>query len=163
MCHGSGEKMCKPWVAHSIRAVVRISEGPGLESRSGCTFFLPCDIWRPIWGCDWIKLRVKFTSFYNLRKLRMNYMNYNIAGKYLTLKNFTIKGRKCIRDRIAHSVEPRYGIPSVLGSSPDQVAAQYSFLFCCFLYINFIFCRYFIVLSLCRYFITATKQNNRKK
>jgi hypothetical protein len=52
LCVAIQGRCVSPWIAQPVRAVVRTySEGPGFESRSGCTFFSPCDIWSPTWGC----------------------------------------------------------------------------------------------------------------
>jgi hypothetical protein len=54
------------------RAVVRYSEGPWLEFRSGCTFFSPCD------SCN-----VK-TSFYIVNGSRYNVNMQNLGAKLST-------------------------------------------------------------------------------
>jgi hypothetical protein len=52
--HYLGEKMCKRPDSSVGIAAERYLEGAGFESRPGCTFFSPCDIWRPTGDRDCI-------------------------------------------------------------------------------------------------------------
>ena len=65
------------------RAAERYSEGPGFDSRSGCTFFSPCDIWRPTGDRDDIKLQSQCELF--SVPIRNSRTNFNIAGEYVTV------------------------------------------------------------------------------
>jgi hypothetical protein len=94
---------------------VRYSEGPGFESWSGCTFFSPCDIWCPTWDRDDISSEFNFTLF--SLPIRNSRTNFNIAGEYVTVQNCSLFRGKYVSGRIAQSVEPRYGILRVRGSS----------------------------------------------
>ena len=107
------------WLGSSVvRVLARCARGPGFESRSMC-FFLPCDIWWPIW------VHARAASSKGTVSSVPAWFRAD-SGTNLIKQGEIVTGRPC--GLVAQWSECSHGVREVLDSSPGD--AMCSFLPC---------------------------------